>query len=205
MSALRIVFVRGDTAKEKLRLALFPLNVDKTMSAPVTAIAAFDTEFYEKMPKLFASPGQSAESLKNHETPYQGFAGKGAFFDGKDGVKFTDITDGLSNTILFAEKYARCNATGSLWGWTTYPSTWLPLFAIAQFGASAVGPASIFQTQPAPYLSNCDPTRTSTSHAAGMQVCLADGSVRSLAPTMSGGTWWAACTPSGGDVLGSDW
>jgi len=36
-----------------------------------------------------------------------------------------------------------------------------------------------------------------------MQVCLADGSVRSLAPTMSGATWWAACTPSGGDVLGS--
>jgi len=40
------------------------------------------------------------------------------------GVRMADsFRDGTSNTILFAEKYARCNATGSLWGWTTYPST----------------------------------------------------------------------------------
>ena len=57
----------------------------------------------EQMPKLFASPAESAESLKNHETPYQGFVGKGAFFDGKDGIKSTDITDGTSNTIMIVE------------------------------------------------------------------------------------------------------
>jgi hypothetical protein len=38
-----------------------------------------------------------------------------------------------------------------------------------------------------------------------MLVCLADGSVRALAPSMSNTTWWAAVTPSGGEVLGSDW
>ena len=57
----------------------------------------------DKMPKVFASPGQSEESLKKHETPYQGFAGKGAFFDGKQGVKVSDVTDGLSNTIMLVE------------------------------------------------------------------------------------------------------
>jgi hypothetical protein len=38
-----------------------------------------------------------------------------------------------------------------------------------------------------------------------MNVGLADGSVRSLSAAMSGDTWWTACTPDSGDVLGSDW
>jgi hypothetical protein len=38
-----------------------------------------------------------------------------------------------------------------------------------------------------------------------MNVSMCDGSARVLAATMSGTTWWAACTPSGGEVLGSDW
>jgi 3-hydroxypropanoate dehydrogenase len=50
---LRLVFVKSRAAKEKLKPALSAGNVDKTMSAPVTAIVAYDTEFYEQMPKLF--------------------------------------------------------------------------------------------------------------------------------------------------------
>jgi hypothetical protein len=42
-------------------------------------------------------------------------------------------------------------------------------------------------------------------HDGGMPVVLADGSTRMLASGMSGTTWWAACTPAGGEVLGSDW
>jgi hypothetical protein len=38
-----------------------------------------------------------------------------------------------------------------------------------------------------------------------MQVALGDASVRTLSGGMSGATWWAACTPSQGDVLGGDW
>jgi hypothetical protein len=26
-----------------------------------------------------------------------------------------------------------------------------------------------------------------------------------LAPSMIGATWWAACTPAGGEVMASDW
>jgi len=84
-----------------------------------------------------------------------------------------------------------------------------PGFAIANMvgrGApDAIGPGSKFQVQPAPFLGNCDPTRASTPHAGGIQVGLADGSVRTLAQGMSGDTWWAAVTPRGGEVLGSDW
>ena len=36
-------------------------------------------------------------------------------------------------------------------------------------------------------------------------VALADGSVRAVANGISQATWWAACTPDGGEVLGNDW
>jgi 3-hydroxypropanoate dehydrogenase len=52
-SPARIVFVRSVEGKERLRPALAPGNVDKTMSAPVTAIIAHDMAFYEKLPQLF--------------------------------------------------------------------------------------------------------------------------------------------------------
>ncbi len=50
---LRLVFVRSAEAKERLRPALAPGNVEKTMAAPVTAIVAYDLRFHEKMPELF--------------------------------------------------------------------------------------------------------------------------------------------------------
>ena len=52
-SPARIAFVKTKTAKEKLLSCLAPGNVEKTRSAPVTAIVAHDLEFYEKLPRLF--------------------------------------------------------------------------------------------------------------------------------------------------------
>jgi 3-hydroxypropanoate dehydrogenase len=49
---LRVVFLRSSAAKERLRPAMAPGNVDKTMAAPVVAIAGYDLEFYEHMPHL---------------------------------------------------------------------------------------------------------------------------------------------------------
>lgn len=49
----RFVFVRTREGKEKLRPALSPGNLEKTMAAPVTAIVGMDTAFYEHLPKLF--------------------------------------------------------------------------------------------------------------------------------------------------------
>jgi prepilin-type processing-associated H-X9-DG protein len=142
-----------------------------------------------------------------------------------------DFADGTSHTILHAEKYARCTNTnmapafqdgGTAWAYTTTPlfpwqpppmippgKAFQPGFAIAALvgrGApNAIGPGSIFQVEPSPFLGNCDPTRASTSHPGGIMVGMADGSVRSLAPGMSGDVWWAAVTPNGGEVQGSDW
>jgi 3-hydroxypropanoate dehydrogenase len=49
----RFVFVRSPEAKEKLKPALMPGNVDKTMAAPVTAVVGYDTRFFEHSPRLF--------------------------------------------------------------------------------------------------------------------------------------------------------
>jgi len=54
----RFLFLRSKEAKERLRPALAPLNIEKTMNAPVTVIVAYDLKFYEQLPKLFPqSPG----------------------------------------------------------------------------------------------------------------------------------------------------
>ncbi len=54
----RFVFLRSPEAKERLRPALAPLNVEKTMTAPLTVIVAYDLKFYEQLPKLFPqNPG----------------------------------------------------------------------------------------------------------------------------------------------------
>jgi 3-hydroxypropanoate dehydrogenase len=66
----RFVFVKGKAAKEKLRPALSEGNLNKTMAAPVTAIVAYDTEFYETLPRLF--PHTDARSW---------FAGKPALIE----------------------------------------------------------------------------------------------------------------------------
>lgn len=146
-------------------------------------------------------------------------------------TRITEITDGTSQTILHAEKYARCSNTfmmpafqngGTAWAYCTAGAfPWLPPpmtlpgkayqpgFAIAALAArgapNAIGLESRFQQQPIPFLENCDPTRTATAHAGGMQTGLADGSVRTLAPTMSGATWWAAVTKNGEEKLSSEW
>jgi 3-hydroxypropanoate dehydrogenase len=83
-SPMRLVFVKSVEAKERLRPALMPANVEKTMTAPVTAIVAHDLEFYEQLPKLM--PHVDARSwfaqrpLEQIErTAFQGSSMQGAY------------------------------------------------------------------------------------------------------------------------------
>ena len=52
-SPARFVFVRTPEGKERLKPALSAGNLEKTMTAPVVVIVAFDPVFYEQLPKLF--------------------------------------------------------------------------------------------------------------------------------------------------------
>jgi hypothetical protein len=96
--------------------------------------------------------------------------------------------------MLVAEKLGRCGAGGSLWARDTVDD-FMPVFA-----AWSREP---FQLRPT--AADCDPHRASTFNDGGLLVCLADGSCRVVSPSISQTTWWAACTPAGGEVLGRDW
>ena len=52
-SPARFVFIRTKEGKEKLAPALSSGNTEKTMTAPVTVIVAYDPKFYQKLPQLF--------------------------------------------------------------------------------------------------------------------------------------------------------
>ncbi|MEW5888161.1 MAG: malonic semialdehyde reductase [Pseudomonadota bacterium] len=52
-SPVRVVFVKSPEAKRRLEPALDPGNRRQTMEAPVTAIIAYDTRFYDHLPRLY--------------------------------------------------------------------------------------------------------------------------------------------------------
>jgi 3-hydroxypropanoate dehydrogenase len=74
-SPLRVLFLRSQGAKERLRPALAPGNLDKTMSAPVVAITTYDEQFYDHLPFLFphadAKPWFSGEPVKAARSAFQ--------------------------------------------------------------------------------------------------------------------------------------
>jgi prepilin-type N-terminal cleavage/methylation domain-containing protein/prepilin-type processing-associated H-X9-DG protein len=119
------------------------------------------------------------------------------------------IPDGLSTTILVAEKVAVCtNAIYPEGGClpfydVTDPDAAVPLYAgfAINWVADSVGVGSHFLVRPLPYQGGCDPTLASTMHAAGMNVLMADGSVRLLPEGLGGQVWWAMVTPRGGEVV----
>jgi len=65
-SPARILFLRTRDAKERLRPFLMQANVDKTLAAPVTAIVAYDTKFYERLAQLFPHYPGAREIFANN-------------------------------------------------------------------------------------------------------------------------------------------
>jgi 3-hydroxypropanoate dehydrogenase len=83
-SPARFVFVTTPGAKARLKPALAPGNVDKTIAAPVTVIVAWDTEFHEYLPKLFPQADMRSYFIGNqaliHETPFRNSSLQAAYF-----------------------------------------------------------------------------------------------------------------------------
>ncbi len=126
--------------------------------------------------------------------------------------------DGLSNTVLFTEKYARCEVppgttTGGGSTWAHSGASWYPVVMAPDFtkyNANCIGPnpSALFQYQPFPFTGTsgaCDFTRAATGHTGGIEVALADGSVRTVTQNIQPATWFDAFTPSGGESMPSDW
>ena len=78
----RIVFIRSPQAKAKLGACLSPGNVKKTIAAPVTALLAHDTRFFDGFERLFpiypemadqwADDPDAARSFARHQGTLQG-------------------------------------------------------------------------------------------------------------------------------------
>ena len=52
----RVLFLRSDEAKLRLKPALSSSNLKKTMSAPVVAVLAYDMRFFEHLPRMYSNP-----------------------------------------------------------------------------------------------------------------------------------------------------
>ncbi|MBA4190220.1 MAG: hypothetical protein C0467_19720 [Planctomycetaceae bacterium] len=140
----------------------------------------------------------------------------------------SSFPDGTSNTVVYAEKYGMCGMStsgsdphGNIWVHGNYIVKYMPLFAYGNRAGTAgytaqgqsgwgpaigkVGTSAMFQVRPDPYQTACDWSVAQTPHVGGIQVSFADGSVRSVTPGVAPSTWWAALTPSGGEVPASDW
>lgn len=50
---MRLVFLRSNEAKERLKPAMAPSNVSKVMTAPVVALIAYDLNFHDLLPQTF--------------------------------------------------------------------------------------------------------------------------------------------------------
>jgi 3-hydroxypropanoate dehydrogenase len=65
VSPARIVFVVSREAKERLKPHLGPVNVDKTMTAPATAIIGYDLDFARHLPRLFPHDAGAKDWFKD--------------------------------------------------------------------------------------------------------------------------------------------
>jgi prepilin-type N-terminal cleavage/methylation domain-containing protein len=129
------------------------------------------------------------------------------------------MPDGTSNTIMFTEKEVESFGYGAQSGnWAPDNGLnvwvdWGPTIASPEDGRQEKGAAAIFMVQPPSGCTNSDGTvggcgdgnRANSPHTAGIMAGMGDGSVKFVSQGVSPNTWWAALTPNGGDILGSDW
>jgi prepilin-type N-terminal cleavage/methylation domain-containing protein len=177
--------------------------------------------------QVFASPTVSSTSAQNYQiTTWPAMWGSARMP--------ASFQDGTSNTILYTEHYAQCGTSGGNVTWmppNMGPQQTPYAFSTFTHGNRAIGwqgapgpaaspstpqsqpNAGLFMIKPTPYsvTSNngqspgCDNTKPSSAHTGGINVGLGDGSVKFVGQGVSAATWWYAVTPSGGEVLGSDW
>jgi prepilin-type N-terminal cleavage/methylation domain-containing protein len=111
--------------------------------------------------------------------------------------------DGLSNTLLASEQVSACASSGYLTWYDNY-------YAVSEIFENVNG--QIFQTGIIGFKSGvtydtCGPyffTYLMTTRAGGVQIALADGSVRAVNPAISPVTTQNLINPADGNVLGSD-
>ncbi len=139
------------------------------------------------------------------------------------------ISDGMSNTMMLSERYARCGNFANV-NWTLmlsigldknrqmYPQTLytnrtmtfsdnhyddlLPVYNPARRVSLGSIPGLTFQATPKP--DACDPRVLQASNPNGLVVALMDGSVRTISPGIDPAVYWSSITPDKGEVVNLD-
>jgi prepilin-type N-terminal cleavage/methylation domain-containing protein len=125
---------------------------------------------------------------------------------------FSKFVDGTSNSVLFGERYGTCGTSGvpnsaSTYGnlWSDSNSVWRPVFCINNYSQTptpgSYAPCLTFQVQPN-WVSGCESRRAQSPHEQGMNVTLADGSVRFVSGSIDATVWANVCDPRDGAVVG---
>jgi len=118
------------------------------------------------------------------EIDYSPYSSNGTFF-GNSNIRFKDIIDGLSNTMIIGERSSRLG--GSVW------HGWIPNAADA--GARFLGVADHAPNSKIGHFEDF-----SSRHAAGIHIVLADGSTRLLSDTIDIEVFQALVTRAGGEI-----
>ncbi len=118
-SPARFVFLRSAEARERLRPALSAGNVDKTLSAPVVTVVAWDPQFYDRLPQLFPHADARAWFAGNdalaEETAFRNSTLQGAYLIlaaramGLDCGPMSGFDRAVLDGIFFAESGWRSN------------------------------------------------------------------------------------------------
>ncbi len=109
---MRIIYVRSEAGKERLAKSLKPANVPKVMSAPITAIIAFDLEFWTHLPKLFPHEDRrhffEGKDAYIADTAFRNSTLQGAYFMIAARALGLDVgaISGFDNAVVDAEFFA---------------------------------------------------------------------------------------------------
>jgi prepilin-type N-terminal cleavage/methylation domain-containing protein/prepilin-type processing-associated H-X9-DG protein len=126
---------------------------------------------------------------------------------------FAQLTDGLSSTIMFAERYGNCSMADGVYPvftnlWADSSSYWRPVFCINSLdrtpSAAGYPPCAMFQDSPS-WATQCDASRAQSWHSGGMNIAMADGSTHFLSASMNKQIWQKLCDPRDGSAVGGGW
>jgi len=107
----RFIFVTSQEGKERLAKSLKDKNIDKMMAAPVTAIIAYDLEFWKQLPFLFPHEDRRKlfEGKEDYifDTAFRNSSLQGAYFMIAARALGLDVgaMSGFSNAIVDEEFY----------------------------------------------------------------------------------------------------
>ncbi len=119
-SPMRVTFVRSADARARLVSAVSPGNVEKVRTAPVVAIVAHDTAFYQQLSRLFPHrpdagdvfrdrPALAAETCLRNSSLQGGYFILAARMLGLDCGPLSGFDAGIVNAMFFEGTSLRVN------------------------------------------------------------------------------------------------